>query len=141
MADFDGPTKLKALGEHFGALGKAAIYLLAGNGIGFLSALRTASGIYDQYVRTPPRLREAGLLETFGLLAAIFGVGLLLGAIYFGVLTILKVEVPQRIIANEWPTGVRGKVLKVIGLVGLWGSAAAFALGAGWTIAEILTLR
>jgi hypothetical protein len=73
-------------------------------------------------------------------LVVIFGVGLLLGAIYFGVLTILKVEVPQRIIANERPTGVRGKVLEVIGLVGLWGSAAAFALGAGWMIAEILTL-
>jgi hypothetical protein len=133
MADFDGPTKLKALGEHFGALGKAAKYLLAANGIGFLSSLRTASDIYDRYVRTPPRLRDAGLLETFGLLVAIFGVGLLLGAIYFGVLTILKVEV-----ANERPTGVRGKVLEVIGLVGLWGSAAAFALGIGWIILETL---
>jgi hypothetical protein len=134
MADFDGPTMLKALGEPFGALGKAAKYLLAVNGICFLSSLRAVSGIYDRYVRTPPRLRDAGLLETFGLLVVTFGVGLLLGAIYFGVLTILKVKVSQRIIANERPTGVGEKVLEVIGLVGLWGSATAFALGVGWII-------
>jgi hypothetical protein len=133
-----GQTDQLAPQNRFGALGKAAKYLLAGNGVGFLISLSTLSGIYDRYVRTPPRLRVTGLLETFGLLAAIFGVGLLLGAIYFGVLTLLKVEAPQRIIANEWPTGVRGKVSEVIGLVALWGSAAALALGVGWIIVENL---
>ena len=130
MADFDGPTMLKALGEPFGALGKASKYLLVGNGIGFLSGINN----YAKYVSTPPRLRYAGLLEILGLLVVTFGVGLLLGVIYFGVLTILKVKASQRIIANERPTGVGEKALEVIGLVGLWGSAAAFALGVGWII-------
>jgi hypothetical protein len=63
-----------------------------------------------------------------GVFVGLFGAGLLLGGLYFLVLTILKAEVTTAIVTQQRPgSSIRGTILAVAGHVGMWGSAAAFA--------------
>jgi hypothetical protein len=118
MAAYDPPTKLHALGDHFQAFYRVANYLLVAHAAGFAACLSTLKDYNDV-----PQLKGIG-----GYIV-IFGLGLLLASLFFGALTIIKVEVTQRVISQDSKSaGWRGKILSFLSHLGMWGSIAMFIL-------------
>jgi hypothetical protein len=105
------PEKLKAFWEYCEAFKGWAKLLLAGNaaGLGYcLTHLNSGTPKYN-----------------VGAFVGLFGAGVLLGGLYFLVLTILKAEVTTAIVTQQRPgPSIRGTILEVAGHVGMWGSAA-----------------
>jgi hypothetical protein len=115
MSAFDAKTKLEALYKHLEALTAWAKLLIAGHVAGLSYCLFVLKGDGPRY--------------NVGVFIWLFGVGLLLAGTYFLVLTILKVEVPQAILAQEHrPRPIRSAIMEWLGLIGIWGSAACFLI-------------
>jgi hypothetical protein len=88
MSAFDARTKLEFLHKHLDAFMAWAKLLVAGHVAGLGYCLFVLKGDGPRY--------------NVGAFIWLFGVGLLLAGLYFLVLTILKVEVSQAIIAQEY---------------------------------------
>ena len=115
MAEHD-PEKLKAFWEYCEAFKGWAKCLIAGNAAGLGYCLTTLNSPTPRY--------------NVGLFVTLFGSGLLLSGLYFLILTIIKAEVTTAIVTQERPGRTwRGTMLEVLGHIGMWGAAAAFALG------------
>jgi len=115
MSAFDAKTKLEALYEHLEALTAWTRRLIAGHVAGLGSCLFVLKSDVSRY--------------NVGVFIWLFGVGLLLAGTSFLVLTILKVEVPQAIIAQvHRPRPIRSAIIAWLGHIGMWGSAACFVI-------------
>ena len=115
MAGYD-PDKLKAFWEYCEAFKGWAKLLIVGNAAALGYCLTTLNSPSPKY--------------NVGLFIVLFGCGLLLGGLYFLILTILKAEVTTAIVTQQRPgRSFRGVLLEVLGRIGMWGSAAAFAAG------------
>ncbi|WIW46842.1 hypothetical protein ML401_01610 [Bradyrhizobium sp. 62B] len=112
MGEHD-PEKLKAFWEYCEAWKGLAKLQMAGNAAGLaycLTALNSASPRYNT-----------------GAFITLFGIGLLLGALFFFIITIVKAGMTTAIVAREPPGGgFADKASHFFGLLGLWGSSAAF---------------
>jgi hypothetical protein len=114
MAGYD-PEKLKAFWEYCEAWKGWATLLLVGNAAGLGYCLTNLNSETPKY--------------NVGAFIGLFGAGVLLGGLYFLILTILKAEVTTAIVTQQRPgASFRGTVLEVLGYIGMWGSAVAFAL-------------
>jgi hypothetical protein len=115
MSAFDAKTKLEALYKHLEAFTAWAKLLIAGHVAGLGYSLFILKSDVPRY--------------NVGVFIWLFGAGLLLAGIFFLVLTILKVEVPQAIIAQEYrPRPIRSAIIASLGHIGMWGSAACFVI-------------
>jgi hypothetical protein len=115
MAGYD-PDKLKAFWEYCEAFKGWAKLLIVGNASALGYCLTTLNSPSPKY--------------NVGLFIVLFGCGLLLGGLYFLILTILKAEVTTAIVTQQRPgRSFRDALLEVLGHIGMWGSAAAFAAG------------
>lgn len=112
--DQHDPEKLKAFWEYCEAWKGLAKLQLAGNALGLgycVKVLDTASPRYNT-----------------GAFITLFGIGLLLGALFFLIVTMLKAGMTTAIVGREPPTnGLGDKAMYYLGLTGLWGSSVAFA--------------
>jgi hypothetical protein len=113
MGEHD-PEKLKAFWEYCEAWKGLAKLQIAGNGAGLaycIAVLNTATPRYNT-----------------GAFIVLFGIGLLLGAMFFFIVSSVKAGMTTAIVGREAPSGGLGdKAQYFLGLVGLWGSSAAFA--------------
>jgi hypothetical protein len=118
VSAFDAKTKLEALYKHLDAFTAWAKLLIAGHVAGLTYCLFVLKSDLPRY--------------NVGVFIWLFGVGLLLAGTFFLILTILKVEVPQAIIAQEHrPRPIRSAIMEWLGLIGMWGSAACFVIAVG----------
>jgi hypothetical protein len=115
MAGYDS-NNLKAFWEYCETFKRWAKLLIAGNAaaLGYcLASLNTPNPKYN-----------------LGAYILLFGAGLLLAGLYFLVLTIIKAEVTTAIVTQQRPgRTTRSIALEILGHVGMWGSALAFAFG------------
>jgi hypothetical protein len=113
MGEHD-PEKLKAFWEYCEAWKGLAKLQIAGNGAGLaycIAVLNSASPRYNT-----------------GAFIVLFGVGLLLGAMFFFIVSSLKAGMTTAIVGRQAPTGgPADQATYWLGLAGLWGSSAAFA--------------
>jgi hypothetical protein len=115
MAEHD-PEKLKAFWQYMETWKGLATALIVCNGTGLGYCLTILNSDTPKY--------------NVGAFVAIFGAGVLLGGLYFLILTILKAEVTSAIVTQQRPgVTIRGKIIEWSGLISMWGSAAAFCLG------------
>jgi hypothetical protein len=115
MAGYD-PDKLKAFWEYCEAFKGWAKLLIVGNAAGLGYCLTALNGPTPKY--------------NVGLFIVLFGCGLLLGGLYFLILTILKAEVTTAIVTQQGPGhSFRDGLLEILGHIGMWGSAAALIAG------------
>lgn len=116
MSAFDPKTKLDALYKHLETFSAWAKLLVGANAAGLGYCIFVLKAETPRY--------------NVGIFIWLFGAGLLLGGLYYLILTILKVEVPQAIIAQEAPNSpIRSAIMEWLGHIGMWGSAACFAAG------------
>jgi hypothetical protein len=114
MAEYD-PEKLKAFWEYCETFKGWAKALVAGNAVGLGYCLTNLNSDTPRY--------------NTGAFVALFGAGVLLGGLYFLILTIVKAEVTTATVSQERPgASLRATLLEVLGHIGMWGSAGAFAL-------------
>src|SRR5262249_41230420 len=105
----------KAFWEYCETFKGWAKTLVAGNAVGLGYCLTNLNADSPRY--------------NIGAFIALFGAGVLLGGLYFLILTIVKAEVTTAIVSQERPgASLRGTLLEVLGHIGMWGSAGAFAL-------------
>ncbi len=115
MGEHD-PERLKAFWKYCEAWKGLAKLQIAGNGAGLaycIAVLNSASPRYNT-----------------GAFIVLFEIGLLLGAMFFFIVIVssVKAGMTTAIVGRQAPTGGLGdKAQYFLGLVGLWGSSAAFA--------------
>jgi hypothetical protein len=115
MAEHD-PEKLKAFWEYCEAFKGWARLLILGNAAALGYCLTVLNSPTPRY--------------NVGLFIALFGGGLLLGGLYFLILTIIKAEVTTAIVTQQRPgRSFRGVLMEILAHIGMWGSAGAFSLG------------
>jgi hypothetical protein len=122
MSAYDSRTKLEGLRDHFETLSKGGSYLLIAHSAGLVGCL---SVVKDHPEKLPAQLQGIGQL------ILLFGSGLLLGVLFWGMSMAIKISVTQSIISQQrpsksWVCWLYRRLIGVIAHVGLWGSLAAF---------------
>lgn len=107
------PEKLKAFWEHCNSWRSLATAQIAGNAAGLAYCIKVLDSASPRY--------------NTGAFIVLFGIGLLLGALFFFVVSMLKAGMTTAIVAQEPPTNsLSDKATYYFGLFGLWGSSACF---------------
>jgi hypothetical protein len=124
MSAYDSRTKLEALRDHFETFSKGANYLLIGHGAGLVGCLSVAK---DHPEQLPSQLQGIGQL------VLLFGSGLLLGALSWGMSMAIKISVTQNIISQQrpsqsWLPWLYRRLIEAVAHIGLWGSLVAFVV-------------
>jgi hypothetical protein len=122
MGAYDSRTKLEALRDHFEIFGKGANYLLVGHGAGLVGCL---SVLKDHPENLPQQFHGLGQL------VLLFGTGLLLSSLFWGMSMLIKINVTQAIISekqpsNTWSSWVYKRSTELLAHIMLWGSLIAF---------------
>lgn len=122
MSAYDSRTKLEALRDQFEIFSKGGNYLLIGHSAGLVGCL---SVVKDHPEKLPAQFQGIGQL------VLLFGSGLLLGILFWGMSMAIKISVTQSIISQEglsqsWLPWLYRRLIQAIAHIGLWGSLAAF---------------
>jgi hypothetical protein len=124
MSVYDSRTKLEALRDHFETFSKGANYLLVGHGAGLVGCLSVVKEHPDQL---------PSHIQGIGQLVLLFGSGLLLGVLFWGMSMVIKISVMQSIISQKgpsqsWLLWLYWHLIAAIAYIGLWGSLVAFVV-------------
>ncbi|MET4316264.1 hypothetical protein [Bradyrhizobium sp. RT5a] len=108
------PEKLKAFWEYCESWKSLATMQMVGHAAGLAYCIKVLDSASPRY--------------NTGAFIVLFGIGLLLGALFFLIVSILKAGMTTAIVAQEPPTNDLGdKATYYFGLLSLWGSSACFA--------------